>query len=71
MTLLIDPKSIATWVGPHKQFHTTSANASGFRCATMPNAKHGASFNLRAWHAYALDLGNLGLDLLKTELARF
>ena len=33
--------------------------------------KHGASFNLRAWHAYALDLGNLGLDLLKTELARF
>ena len=33
--------------------------------------KHGASFDLRAWHAYALDLGNLGLDLLKTELARF
>ncbi len=33
--------------------------------------KHGAKFDLRAWHAYALDLGNLGLDLLKTELARF
>jgi len=33
--------------------------------------KHGANFDLRAWHAYALDLGNLGLDLLKTELARF
>jgi len=33
--------------------------------------KHGASFDLRAWHAYALDLGNLGLDLLKAELARF
>jgi uncharacterized protein (DUF885 family) len=33
--------------------------------------KHGASFDLRAWHAYALDLGNLGLDLLKTELAHF
>ncbi|MFM8777346.1 MAG: DUF885 family protein [Actinomycetota bacterium] len=32
---------------------------------------HGASFDLRAWHAYALDRGNLGLDLLKTELARF
>ena len=28
--------------------------------------KHGAKFDLRAWHAYALDLGNLGLDLLKT-----
>ncbi len=33
--------------------------------------KHGANFDLRAWHAFALDLGNLGLDLLKTELARF
>jgi uncharacterized protein (DUF885 family) len=33
--------------------------------------EHGANFDLRAWHAYALDLGNLGLDLLKTELARF
>ncbi|NQV97677.1 MAG: DUF885 domain-containing protein [Acidimicrobiaceae bacterium] len=33
--------------------------------------KHGTKFDLRAWHAYALDLGNLGLDLLKTELARF
>ena len=33
--------------------------------------KHGAKFDLRAWHSYALDLGNLGLDLLKTELARF
>lgn len=33
--------------------------------------KHGAKFDLRAWHAFALDLGNLGLDLLKTELARF
>ena len=33
--------------------------------------KYGAKFDSRAWHAYALDLGNLGLDLLKTELARF
>ena len=33
--------------------------------------RHGAAFDLRAWHAYALDLGNLGLDLLKSELARF
>jgi len=33
--------------------------------------KHGASFDLRKWHAHALDLGNLGLDLLKSEMARF
>lgn len=32
---------------------------------------HGASFDLRAWHAHGLQLGNLGLDLLKSEMARF
>ena len=33
--------------------------------------KHGSRFDLRAWHAHGLNLGNLGLDLLKTEMARF
>lgn len=33
--------------------------------------KYGASFDLRKWHAHALDLGNLGLDLLKSEMAHF
>ena len=33
--------------------------------------KYGSSFDLRNWHAHALDLGNLGLDLLKSEMARF
>ena len=33
--------------------------------------RHGADFDLRAWHAFALDLGPLGLDLLATELGRF
>ena len=33
--------------------------------------KHGSKFDLRAWHAHGLNLGNLGLDLLKTEMARF
>lgn len=33
--------------------------------------KHGTNFDLRTWHAYALDLGNLGLDLLQKELSRF
>ena len=34
-------------------------------------ARHGAAFDLRAWHTYALDLGNLGLGLFKQEMARF
>jgi len=33
--------------------------------------KYGAEFDLRKWHAHALDLGNLGLDLLKSEMAHF
>jgi len=33
-------------------------------------ARHGANFDLRAWHEHALGLGNLGLDLLRSELAR-
>lgn len=34
-------------------------------------AKHGANFDLRAWHTYALDLGNLGLGLFQEEMRRF
>ena len=34
-------------------------------------ARHGAAFDLKAFHAFALDLGPLGLDLLTDELARF
>jgi len=33
--------------------------------------KHGTKFDLRAWHANGLNLGNLGLDLLKSEMSRF
>lgn len=33
--------------------------------------KHGSTFDLRSWHTYALDLGNLGLELFKQEMARF
>jgi uncharacterized protein (DUF885 family) len=32
-------------------------------------ARHGAAFDLKAFHAAALDLGPLGLDQLRTELA--
>jgi uncharacterized protein (DUF885 family) len=33
--------------------------------------RHGQDFDLKAFHAYALDLGPLGLDALRDELARF
>jgi uncharacterized protein (DUF885 family) len=33
--------------------------------------RSGDSFDLKAFHAYALDLGPLGLDLLRDELLRF
>jgi uncharacterized protein (DUF885 family) len=31
----------------------------------------GSKFNLSEWHDFGLNLGNLGLDLLKTEMARY
>ena len=34
-------------------------------------ARHGAAFDLKAFHAHALDLGPLGLGPLRDELARF
>jgi uncharacterized protein (DUF885 family) len=34
-------------------------------------ARHGGAFDLKAFHAFALDLGPLGLDLLEAELAAF
>lgn len=33
--------------------------------------RHGAQFDLARWHAFALDLGTVGLDTLRHELARF
>jgi uncharacterized protein (DUF885 family) len=33
--------------------------------------RHGDAFDLKAWHKYGLDLGSMGLDQLRTELARF
>jgi uncharacterized protein (DUF885 family) len=33
--------------------------------------RHGEGFDLKAWHAYALNLGSMGLGPLRDELARF
>jgi uncharacterized protein (DUF885 family) len=41
------------------------------RARADARARHGDRFDLKAFHAYALDLGPLGLDLLADELARF
>ncbi len=38
---------------------------------TDAQARHGADFDLKAWHKFGLDLGSMGLDQLRAELARF
>ena len=40
-------------------------------CRADAKARHGADFDLKAFHTYALDLGGMGLGLLREELARF
>jgi uncharacterized protein (DUF885 family) len=40
-------------------------------CRDEARARHGADFDLKSWHSHALDLGGLGLDALREELARF
>ena len=40
-------------------------------CRAEAKARHGAGFDLKAFHTYALDLGGMGLGLLREELARF
>ena len=40
-------------------------------CRAEAQSRHGDSFDLKAFHAYALDLGPLGLDLLREKLAEF
>ena len=40
-------------------------------CRDDARERHGADFDLREFHSYALDLGGLGLDALRDQLARF
>jgi uncharacterized protein (DUF885 family) len=40
-------------------------------CRADAQRRKGAAFDLKAWHTYALDLGGMGLGLLREELARF
>jgi len=40
------------------------------RARADAEARDGAAFDLKAWHAKALKLGAIGLDQLRAELAR-
>lgn len=40
-------------------------------CREDARRRHGDAFDPKAWHAFALDLGGLGLEALRAELARF
>jgi uncharacterized protein (DUF885 family) len=40
-------------------------------CRAEAEARKGADFNLKEFHTYALNLGGMGLGLLREELARF
>jgi uncharacterized protein (DUF885 family) len=41
------------------------------RCRQEARDRLGAAFDLKAWHAYGLGLGSLGLDLFESEMAAF
>jgi uncharacterized protein (DUF885 family) len=40
-------------------------------CRADATARSGASFDLKDWHRYALNLGSMGLDQFRTEMARY
>lgn len=40
-------------------------------CRESARQRHGDAFDLKAWHKFALELGSMGLDPLRAELARF
>ena len=40
-------------------------------CRADARARRGAAFDLKDWHRYALDLGSMGLDQFRAEMARY
>ena len=63
-------RSSATSASPARRRPTRSASASGSRRGPRSAQRHGADFDLKAFHRAALDLGSLGLDPLRTALGR-
>ena len=60
----------ATSAGRARRRRTRSASGSGCRRATDAQARHGDDFDLSAFHRAALDLGSIGLDPLRSALAK-
>lgn len=40
-------------------------------CREEARTRRGAAFDLKDWHRYALDLGSMGLDQFRAEMARY
>ena len=40
-------------------------------CRADAHARHGAEFSLKDWHRHALNLGSMGLDQFRSEMARY
>ena len=64
-------KSTGTSVCPAKPSPTRSASGSGSSADGQAKDRKGAAFDLKDFHRYALDLGDMGLDQLSRELQRY
>ena len=60
--------STATWAGRARPRRTRSASGSGCSCAPTPRRPRGAAFDLREFHRDALNLGSVGLDVLRAAV---
>ena len=57
--------------GPRRPPVTSWAKGCGSALVTMSSTACGATFDQKAFHAYALGLGPIGLDQLASEVAAF
>ena len=64
-------RSTATSASRARRSRTRSASASGSSAARTPGPGTVAAFDLKDWHRYALNLGSMGLDQFRAEMARY
>ena len=60
----------ATSAGPGRRRATRSASGCGSSCATRSARREGDAFSLKDFHRRALDLGSVGLDVLREAVLR-
>ncbi len=60
--------STATSAGPARRSRTRSASGPGSTCANRPAPGRVQAFDLRDFHRRALDLGSVGLDVLRSAV---